>query len=298
MLRIKFILLFLTIFVLFLFTSAMSQDAKTRFKIDGHDHYRGDQQWVDETVKVYRQYNTMVTVFTPFTDIDKMKDLMKKYPDVFIGWGSISLDDPLALDKIDAFYLAGFKGIGELSKPLKNFDDPKYFPIYERIQMYGIPVHFHVGIVQRRSPDIPEYSAMARMRPAYIEIVARAFPKLKVFGSHLGNPWYEEAAETLRWNPNLFYDITGSSLIKKDSKPEYWGDVLWWRPSLETRHSPSAGEHAFEKVFFGTDEGPEGLLPNIERFEKLLRANNVPESVQEKCWSGTLVQIMGIKPKK
>jgi predicted TIM-barrel fold metal-dependent hydrolase len=57
-------------------------------------------------------------------------------------------------------------------------------------------VLFHTGIVALRNPDVPQYSGMASMRPAYIEIITRAFPKLKVQGAQLGNPWYTEAAET------------------------------------------------------------------------------------------------------
>jgi hypothetical protein len=63
-------------------------------------------------------------------------------------------------------------------------------------------------------------------------------------------------------------------------------------------HSRTAGEHAFEKIVFGTDEGPEGLLTNIERFDAFLKANNVPEGVQEKCLCGTLVRILGIDYEK
>ena len=155
---------------------------------------------------------------------------------------------------------------------------------------------FHSGIVSRRNPDVPQTGGMAHMRPSFLDEIARRFPKLTVQGAHLGNPWYTEAAEAARWNPNLFFDITGSSLIKKKANPEFWGQILWWRPSLATMHSRSQGEHGFEKVVFGTDEGPKGLLPNIERFAAFLKANNVPKEVQKKCWSGTLCDILGIKP--
>lgn len=296
--KIRFIMLFFAVFLLLTAQNIMSQDAKTRFKVDTHYHYRDAPDWIEKTVKMYRQYNTMACVLIPFEALDKMKKAIEEYPDVFIGYGSVKLDDPLAVEKIDAFYQAGFKGIGELSRPLKNFDDPKYYPIYERIQFYGMPVLFHIGIVSRRNPEVPGYSGMARMRPAYIEIVARRFPKLIVFGAHLGNPWYSESAETLRWNPNLYCDVTGSSLVKKANNPQFWGEVLWWRPVLATRHSPSAGDHAFGKIVFGTDEGPEGLPSNIERFDKFLKANNVPEYVQEKCWYGTMAEILSITPRK
>jgi predicted TIM-barrel fold metal-dependent hydrolase len=217
---------------------------------------------------------------------------------VIIGFGSIKLDDPDVLNQIDAFYKAGFKGIGEITRPLKDYNDSSYFPIYERIQLYGMHIMFHTGVIARRNPEIPQISGMSRMRPSFLDEIARRFPKLTIQGAHLGNPWYAEAAEAARWNPNLYFDITGSSLIKKKDHPEFWSEILWWRPSLETRHSPSAGEHAFEKIVFGTDESPEGLLPNIERFDTFLKANRVPEDIQEKCWCGTMCRILGIDCKK
>ena len=36
---------------------------------------------------------------------------------------------------------------------------------------------------------------MARMCPSYLHTIARAFPNLIIQGAHLGNPWYDEAAE-------------------------------------------------------------------------------------------------------
>ena len=280
------------------FKISIAQDAKTRFKIDSHYHYRDNPDFIEKTVEIYRKYNTMVCILTPMRGLDVVKEAMVKYPDVIIGFGSIKLDDPNVLDQIDTFYKARFKGIGEITRPLKDYNDPSYFQIYERIQLYGMHLMFHTGVIARRNPEIPQISGMSRMRPSFLDEIARRFPKLTVQGAHLGNPWYTEAAEAARWNFNLFFDITGSSLVKKKNHPEFWGEILWWRPSLETQHSPSAGEHAFEKIVFGTDEGPEGLLPNIERFDAFLKANNVHKDVQEKCWSGTMCRILGIESEK
>jgi uncharacterized protein len=275
--------------------SVQGEDAKTRFKIDSHYHFDSAPDFIRKTAEVYRKYNTMVCVLVPFPSIETIQRAMKQYPGVFIPYGSIRLDDPKALEQIDGFHQAGFPGIGELLFPARDYNDAAYFPIYERIQKYGMHVLFHTGIVARRNPEIPGSTGMAKMRPAFLDEVARRFPKLTIQGAHLGNPWYDEAAEATRWNPNLIFDITGSSLIKKQDHPEYWSEVLWWRPSLQSQHSPSAGDHAFDKIVFGTDEGPEGLLPNIERFDAFLKANHIPEEVQAKCWAGTMSRILGIK---
>ena len=52
-----------------------------------------------------------------------------------------------------------------------------------------------------------------------------------------------------------------------------------------------------EHIVFGTDERPSGLVPNIERFQKMLDVNNVPESTREKMWGLTMAKILEIDPK-
>ena len=47
---------------------------------------------------------------------------------------------------------------------------------------------------------------------------------------------------------------------------------------------------------FGTDEGPDGLVPNIERFQKMLDANHVPESARPRMWGLTMAEVLGIDP--
>jgi hypothetical protein len=267
---------------------------QTRFKIDAHYHFRDDPAFVKATVDVHRKFNTMVVALTQYEAIAHTTDYARQYPDVIVPFGSIRLDDPDVLRKIDAYHAAGFKGVGEILSPYHDYDSPEYFLIYERLQQYGMVALFHTGIVNRGRPEVPQMSGMARMRPAFLDTIARRFPKLNIVGAHFGNPWYEEAAEAARWNPNLVWDISGSSLLKKAAHPEFWGDVLWWRPDLSTRHSPASAGHAFHKMVFATDEGPEGLEANIQRFATFLDANGVPASVQEECWAGTMARLLGI----
>ena len=272
--------------------SGSGPDPLTRRKIDAHYHL-GGEGFIEETVANAEKYNTTYLTSTHYEKISVLKAAQEKYPGVFIGEGRIQLDDPDAIKKIEGFHQAGFKAIGELTKPLKRFDDPGYFPIYEKAQELGLHVMFHTGIVNWRI-NRAEFSGMDRMRPAYLDIIMRRFPKLTIQGAHLGNPWYDEAAEAARWDPNLYFDLTGSSLLKKDSDPEFWGRIMWWRPSVGSEHSPG-GAHAFTKIIFGSDESPEGFLGNIERFEKVLNANNVPEDVRELCWYGTMAKILGVE---
>ena len=186
-----------------------TQDARTRFKIDSHYHFRDEPDFIRRTLETYRKHNAMVCVLTPIRSLGTVKEAATKNPEVIIPYGSIQLDDPAALEQIDKFHQAGFRGIGEISTPLRDYSDPAYFPIYERMERYRMHALFHTGVVARRNPERPGTSGMAKMRPAFLDEIARRFPKLTIQGAHLGNPWYEEAAEAARWNPNLFFDISG-----------------------------------------------------------------------------------------
>lgn len=295
--RLASLCFFVVVLVPTVFVGAQVPSTAKRVKIDAHFHFEGTPQAIKQIVETYRRNNTMVCAFTPYTALDLMKQAVVDYPDVFIPFGSIQIDDfAQALSQIDAYHAAGFRGIGEIYSPLDDYDNPRYNLIYERMASYGMVANFHLGIVSRERPEVPEFSSMARMKPSMLDAIARRFPRLTIVGAHFGNPWYEEAAEAGRWNPNLLFDITGSSLIKKADHPEFWGQVLWWRSNLSTMHSPG-GQDAFEKVVFGTDEGPEGLEPNIERFQRFLDGNNVPEAVREKCWYGTMAKLLNITPR-
>src|SRR5437879_13343318 len=56
------------------------------------------------------------------------------------------------------------------------------------------------------------------MRPIHLEEIARRFPKITLVGAHCGNPEYEWAAEIARWNPNVFFDLSGSTLAKMQGR--------------------------------------------------------------------------------
>ena len=134
---------------------------------------------------------------------------------------------------------------------------------------------------------------MARMRPSFLHTIARSFPKLVIQGAHLGNPWYEEAAEAARWEKNLYFDLTGSSLLKKAKNPGIFREYLWW--DGPSQHSSKDAVYAFEKLVFGTDEPPENLEGVIAQFDRMLDACAVPEESRKKIYGGTMARILGIR---
>ena len=264
-----------------------------RFVIDSHQHYRDDPGYIDTLVQVYRPRNAMACVLTPVHALDAVRAAAAAHPDVVIPYGVVSVDDPDAPAQIRRFAQAGFKGI-KMHRPKRDWDDFGYFPIYQQLQELNLVALFHTGIVAGSS-DEPEPSSMARMRPAFLHTIARSFPQLRIQGAHLGNPWFEEAAEAARWEKNLYFDLTGSSLIKKERNLRVFKEYLWWEGP--TAHSSPEAVYAFEKLVFGTDEPPANLDAVIGRFESMLDANDVPEESRRKIYGGTMARILGIQPR-
>lgn len=283
---------FLFVVILLLLLTATAAQPPRRFIIDAHHHYNPAPDFIERLVKVYRARNAMACVLTPMSGFEVVKKAAAQYPDVIIPYGQINVDNPKALAEIQQFAAAGFKGI-KMHTPKYNWDDFGYFPLYDKLQSLKLVALFHTGIVSGNSGDEPEPSSMARMRPSFLHTIARSFPKLVIQGAHLGNPWYDEAAEAARWEKNLYFDVTGSTLIKKAKNLAIFKEFLWWEGP--TAHSSPDAVYAFEKIVFGTDEDPENLDACLARYEAMLNACNVPETSRRKIYGETMAQILGIK---
>lgn len=270
------------------------QTAPKRFVIDAHQHWRSAPDYVPTLVKTYGPRNAMACVLTPIESLDALMAAAKAHPDVIIPYGYLDVDHPDAREQLETFIKAGVKGI-KMHRPKYNWDDFGYFPLYARMQDAGLVALFHTGIVSGNGTGEPEQSSMARMRPSFLHTIARSFPKLKIHGAHLGNPWYDEAAEAARWSPNLYFDVTGSTLQKKQHSLSVFREYLWWDGPAE--HSPSSAVYAFEKLVFGTDESPTALDSVLARYEAMLDANKVPEASRRKIYGETMARLLGITPR-
>lgn len=271
--------------------------ASPRFIIDAHSHAPKTQKNVDIVARVYREQNAMRCVFTRMEQFELMKKAIADYPDVFIGYGHIDPDDPDAVREIEKFYQAGFVGM-KFHFPQKNWDDPKYWQLYRMCEHLGLLMVFHTGICDREITDTPSFASSMHTRPGYLDLIARAFPRAVIQGAHFGDPWYEEAAEVCRFNPNVYFDVTWATLPKliKLNDLARFKKILWWSMP-EGQQSPftkKGSPHAFEHIVFGTDAW--GLPKLMEQFQMFLEANDVPESIREKMWGLTMARILDIDP--
>ncbi len=258
------------------------------FIIDDHVHARVTPEWEKSFLDMYTKHNAMACCFYSAKDWEAGIAFAKAHPDRVIPYANVDLDSPAILEEIQKAYDMGFKGIGEIfARGRWSYNDPRYDAIWALAAKLDMPVAPHTGNLSN--------GLMDHLRPAPLADITTWNPTLKVHAAHFGNPWYEEAAEAARRNVNLYFNLSGSSLIKKENDPQYWAQWLWWTDAIGKAHMPGTAVPAWEKIVFGSDEDPDQFEENIRRFNKVLDANNVPDSIRAKCYGLTMARLLHIK---
>jgi uncharacterized protein len=262
--------------------------------IDVHVHYDGEPGVLERFLDKLNVADGLAFLLTTPNGFPHATRFIHEHPDRFIGFGDIKLDDPKVLQEIDRFHAAGFRGLGEISSTLRAYDDRAYWPIYDRAEKYHMILLFHTGIVNRLHPEQPADISFDRSRVTRLDLIARHWPKLTIIGAHLGNPDYAEAGEIGRWDPNLYFDASGTTLIKKKDDYGFFRSIFWWT-GVASPHTPASGASAFEKLVFGSDvfggDVQEFDLA-LARYHAMLDTCDVPQSAQEMIFSGTSWRIL------
>jgi hypothetical protein len=268
--------------------------------VDIHVHFDPkNPNYIEDFLKVSDRLNLTACMLTPFVNRRVVAEAAKKHPSQIIPFGFVDLDAPDVVKQVDELHGMGFRGLGELEFVKKPYIDPSYFPVYELANRYGWIVLFHTGIVLREKFDEPEDVASGRMRPIHLEEIARRFPKITVLGAHCGNPEYEWAAEVARWNPNVFFDLSGSTLTKMHARLADFNRIFWWSAtewqSAEwTVKTPNNDPSAFVKLVFGSDTELKGIESVIKQYHDMFEACDVPERTRKMIMGGTMSKFLGL----
>ena len=262
--------------------------------IDVHFHYDGEPGVLDKLLDKLNAADGLAFLLTTAKGFPVANQFIHDHPDRFIGFGDVKLDDPQVLEEIDRFHAAGFRGLGEITSTVKAYDDRAYWPIYDRAARYHMILLFHTGIVNRLHPEVPADISFERSRVTRLDLIARHWPKLIIIAAHLGNPDYAEAAEIGRWNPNLYFDLSGSTLLKKKNDYGFFRSIFWWS-GVTSPHTPAGGADAFEKIVFASDVFGGELQEfddELARYHAMLDACQVSQHAQEMIFSGTMWRIL------
>jgi predicted TIM-barrel fold metal-dependent hydrolase len=258
--------------------------------IDCHIHFEGNEGEADSLLRTCDQLGIDKAVIFGGPSNDAVLDAAQAHPDRLIPFARFALGGD-APDRVGEFAGAGFRGI-KFIYPRKNYNEPEYWDIYARMAERGLVALFHLGIVARRRDRQPDDNDSNRCRPIYLDHIARLNPELRILGAHLGNPWYEEATMSARWNENLWFDLSGSTLKKKT--PQFIRSLLWWdRPGHP--YEAHGGKHPFDKIVFGTDVAHEWMADVHQDYQLLMDGMDVPPAYREKIMGATAAEILGIE---
>ena len=269
--------------------------------IDMHVHFDEKRaNFIADFLRLSERLNLTACLLTPFANRKVVADAAKQYPTQIIPFAFVDLDAPDVVKQVEELHAMGFRGLGELEFVKKPYNDPSYFPVYELANRYGWIVMFHTGIVLRRNFDEPEDVASGRMRPIYLEEIARRFPKITILGAHCGNPEYEWAAEIARWNPNVFFDLSGSTLTKMHARLADFQKIFWWSStewhSAEwTVKTPNNDPSAFIKIVFGSDTDLNEIESVVKQYHDMFEACDVPARTRKMIMGGTLANLLGLR---
>lgn len=233
-----------------------------------------------------------IVIFSGDIDYERNESVVKAaraHPDRLIpyAWFVPGFHRP---EMIDRAADQGFRGV-KFIYPRSDYNDLRYFPVYERCAAHNLAGIFHTGIVARDDADQFMDADTERMKPIKLDRVLRRFTEWNVVIAHMGNPWHDEAAMMLRWNKNLYSDLSGSTL--KYRSPEYLKGLLWW--GEDPTYKDALGRVAFEKIVFGTDVAPNMMQDVYDDYQRLFDAIDLAPAVRAKVMGGTMAGLLGIE---
>ncbi len=268
--------------------------------IDSHVHYFNEPNYVENHIEKSKELGILKICLSgmgvatcserfKLANNDSVRKAMRQYPDIIVGLGFIHLgiDTP---DKVNALYEQGFRGLKAIY-PTKNYDDKSFYPIYARAEDLGMPILFHTGISARQGIERSFDVSSARMQPIFLDTIARAFPDLILIAAHCGNPWFDVTSELVRWHPNIYFDLSGSTLKKKS--PQFFSELFWWDKSDRYRGPDNASP--YDKILFGSDVHFRNLPEVLNDYTALFDGIGLDSTIRDKILHNNAAKIFGLE---
>jgi predicted TIM-barrel fold metal-dependent hydrolase len=247
--------------------------------IDFHSHFYKIEKAEEKLIEIIKKMNYVKIIISGIEGTyleyiygnNEVLELYKKYPEIIIPFAHFRLGID-KINKIEEFLRMGFKGL-KFIFPLKNYDDEEYFPVYEKMEKENLIGIFHTGIVSRKGAENKkENISSGRMRPVFLDTIARNFPELSIIGAHLGYPWYEEAVEVARVNPNVYFDISGPCIYSRSQL--YFKEIFWHKNKFLKRS-------IIDKLIFGSDIYYQNIPNFVKDLKNFFRKIDAEENIED-----------------
>jgi predicted TIM-barrel fold metal-dependent hydrolase len=199
------------------------RDAGSNARSEAMNAYFGAEggRTVEHMAEMYKEQDIFGVIFG---DNDWTAEVVKKYPDQFLGFVYANPHDGLkAIDEVTRGYeKLGLRGL-KVHPPGQAFfpNDEKFYPLWQRCSDLGIPVLLHTGQtgVGARMPGGGGIKLKYGQPIPYIDDMAADFPDLNIIMAHPAVPWQEEQLSVLVHKPNVYMDLSGWS-------PKYFRPIL------------------------------------------------------------------------
>lgn len=160
-------------------------------------------------------------------------------------------------------------------------NDASLESIFRIAAKYDVPVMIHTG---------DTYSKHAKVRhahPLLVDDVAVDYQDVKFIMCHLGNPWFQDAAEVLYKNDNVFADISGLTLGDIHYEFERYM-IMRVKEMIMYMGDPG------KQLLFGSDWPLVGMQKYVKFFQGLDLTDEQKESISWK----TATRLYKISPQK
>jgi uncharacterized protein len=156
--------------------------------------------------------------------------------------------------------------------------DPVLDPLYELAARRRLPVLFHQG-------DTLDPAGLVKFaRPIEVDEVAVRFRELPIVLCHMGNPWFEEAAELVYKNPNVYADTSG--LLWDPRLPRF--DELVRRAQVRLAEAlAEIGD--VSKILYGSD----WPLESIDLAVRFIDGLPLPKADRAQILGGNALRLFG-----
>ena len=117
------------------------------------------------------------------------------------------------------------------------------------------------------------------MQPIFLDGISVAFPELRIIGAHLGYGLYDSAAAVARWRRNVYFDISGGTVVR--------------RHLMERRMLRS--EVSTLKLVWGSDCDMAHMSRELTNWMQSFEEAGLTAEEQDQIFWGTAAYIFGVE---
>ena len=226
----------------------------------------------------------------------------RRHEDLFLPSAMVDPEE-LGGARIKELHELGYVGL-KMIAVRRDYDDYKYFPVYQAAEELGMPILMHMGVIgggvdysvthPRRDPEaarslermrqfrgrIPRDVSAMRMRPFHMDTIANNFPDLRLIGAHMGGTGnYDEAASVARWRHNVYFDLSGGDTIERHA----------------VERNLVGQEIGVEKLVWGSDCGNAEIADHLTNLERIFEDTHLTEDEASRIRWHNAAEMFGLE---